>query len=144
MIRPAILRPLVEAQPQSFADDKALHDEGGAEPRHSVLGCDQAHEVVAELGVVPGAGVELAQKQPRAELPQVSPQCVDDAAQQSRATASQLQVHLLHDEDAGAVDEEGPHAGDARKLPVAVNHKLPGCGEHYFAEVAMDGVKVPA
>lgn len=144
MARPTVFRPLVEAQPQGFVDNEAFHNEGCAEPRHGVLGCDQPHEVVAELGVVPGAGVELAQKQTRAKLPQVSPQRVDATAQQNGAAATQLQVHLLHDDDAGAVDEERPHAGDARKLPVAVNHELPGCSEHDFTEVAMNGVKVPA
>lgn len=133
----------MEAQPQGFADHQALDDEGGAEPRHSVLGCDQSHEVVAKLGVVPGTGVELLQKQPSPELPQVGPQRVDEAAQQNGAAVAQLQVHLLHDEDAGAVDEERPHAGHAGELPVAVDHKLPCCCEHHFTEVAMNGVKVP-
>lgn len=142
--RPAVLGPLVEAQPQRLADDQALHDEGGAEPRHGVLGGDQSHEVVAELRVVPGTGVELAQQQPRAELPQVRPQRVDEAAQQHRTAGAQPQVHALHDQDAGAVDEERPHAGHAGELPVAVDHKLPGGGEHDLAEVAVDGVEVPA
>ena len=73
MVWPAVLGPLVEAQPQGLADNQALHYEGGAEPGHGVLGRDESHEVVAKLGVVPGAGVELAQQQPRAELPQVRP-----------------------------------------------------------------------
>lgn len=144
MRRPAVLSPLMEAQPQRLADDQALHNEGGAEPRHGILGRDQSHEVVAELCVVPGAGIKLAQQQPRAKLPQVRPQRVDEAAHKHRAAAAQPQVHALHDQDAGAVDEERPHAGYAGEFPVAVDHKLPGGGEHDLAEVAVDGVQVPA
>lgn len=144
MVWPAILGPFIEAQPQGFADNKALHDERGAEPRYGVLGRDQPHEVVAELGVVPGTGIELPKQQPRPKLPQVGPQSVDDAAQQHGAAAAQLQVHPLYNEDAGAVDEEGPHAGHTGEFPVAVDHKLPGSSEHHFTEVAMDGVEVPA
>lgn len=134
----------METQPKSFADDQALHNEGGAEPRHSILSCDQSHEVIAELGVVPGASVELAQQQPGAKFPQVRPQGVDDAAQQHWAAAAQLQVHPFHNQDACAVDKERPHAGHARELPVTVHHKLPGSREHDLAEVSMDGVEVPA
>ena len=135
---------LVKAQPERVADHQPLHDEGGAEPGQGVLGCDQAHEVVLELGVVPGAGVELAQEQTCAKLPQVGPERVDDTSQQGGAAAAQLQVHVLHDQDACPVDEECPHAGHARELPVAVDHELPGGCEHDLTEVAVDGIQVPA
>lgn len=142
--RVAVLRALVEPQPQRSPDHQGLHDEGGAEPGHGVLQRDQPHEVVAELRVVPGAGVELPQQVARPELPEVSPEGVDQAAQQDGAAAPQFQVHALDDEDAGAVDEEGPHAGHAGEFPVAVHGELPGRREHDLAEVAVDGVEVPA
>ena len=135
---------LVEAEAEGVADDELLHDEGPAEPGHSVLQGDEAHEVKVELGVVPGAGVELAQDEAGGELPQVGPERVDEAAHQQRAAATQAQVHALHDEDGRAVDEERPHARDPRELPVKVHHELPGRREHHLAEIAMDGVQVPA
>lgn len=134
----------MKPQPQSSSNNQSLHDEGGAEPGHGVLQRDQPHEVVPELRVVPGAGVELAQQEARAELPQVRPERVYEAAQQDGAAVSQPEVHALHDEDARAVDEERPHAGHTRELPVVVDDELPGRGEHDLAEVAVDGVEVPA
>ncbi|KAL0602202.1 hypothetical protein AAY473_028400 [Plecturocebus cupreus] len=132
------------AEAEGVADDELLHDEGPTEPGHGVLQGDEAHEVKVELGVVPGAGVELAQDEAGGELPQVGPERVDDAAQEQRAAAAQPQVHALHDEYGGAVDKEGPHARDPWELPVQVHHELPGRREHHLAEVAMDGVQVPA
>lgn len=142
--RQAGLCVLVKAEAEGVADDELLHDEGPTEPGHSVLQGDKAHEVKVELGVVPGAGIELAQDESGGELPQVGPERVDEAAHQQRAAAPQAQVHALHDQDGGAVDEERPHARDPRELPVKVHHELPGRSEHHLTEVAVDGIQVPA
>lgn len=135
---------LVKAEAEGIADDKLLHDEGPAEPGHGVLQGDEAHEVKVELRVVPGASVELAQDEAGGELPQVGPERVDEAAYQQRAAAPQAQVHALHNQDGGTVDEERPYTCDPWKLPVKVHHELPGCREHHLAEVAVDGIQIPA
>lgn len=103
--RVPVLRSLVKPQPQRSANHQRLHDERGAVPRHGILQRDEPHEVIPELRVVPGAGVELAQQKARPELPHVRPQRVDEAAEQDRAAVSQREVHPLHDQDARPVDE---------------------------------------
>lgn len=56
----------------------------------------------------------------------------------------EIQIHLLHNEDGGAIDEECPHAGNTWELPVEVDHKLPGSCEHDLTEIAMNGIEVPS
>lgn len=135
---------LVKAKPEGVSDDELLDDEGSTEPGQAVLQGDQAHEIIVKFGVVPWAGVELEQDKACEELPGVGPECIDETANQNVAAVLELQVHALYDQDGRAVDEEGPDTGDARELPVEVNYKFPGSREHHLAEVAMDGVEVPA
>ena len=109
------------------------------EPQGGVLQCDQAHGVIGKGGVVPGAGIEVAEDQSTGELPQVGGQDIDGTPQEEVCPQRlETAVETLQPQERPqAIGEEGPDGGITLKGPVSRGNELPESSKHHLHEHAV-------